>query len=80
MSKHRGKKSEIKESSAPLLANKIDPLAEFRVRYPKLLAKIDAQVATMQTPKAKAAIRAMDNITPEELGQAAVRAARSNPT
>ncbi len=42
----------------------------------RLTAEYDAMLERMQTPKAKAAVEALFNSSPEELGQAAVDAVR----
>jgi antitoxin Phd len=44
-----------------------------------LSERFDKMLATMQTPEAKAAVAAAFDATPEELGAAAVQAARSAP-
>ncbi|BCP15603.1 hypothetical protein MINTMi198_26320 [Mycobacterium intracellulare M.i.198] len=44
-----------------------------------LSARFDELLATMQTPKAKAGVAAAFDATPEELGAAAVKAARTAP-
>ena len=43
-----------------------------------LSERFDALLATMQTPEAKAGVAAAFNATPQELGAAAVKAARAN--
>jgi hypothetical protein len=47
-----------------------------RTGYPELGAAYDELLARMQTPKARKAARAAFNATPQELGRAAVKAAR----
>jgi antitoxin Phd len=44
-----------------------------------LSERFDELLATMQTPKAKAGVAAAFDATPEELGAAAVKAARTAP-
>jgi antitoxin Phd len=44
-----------------------------------LSERFDALLATMQTPQAKAGVAAAFDATPEELGAAAVKAARTAP-
>lgn len=44
-----------------------------------LSARFDTLLATMQTPEAKAGVDAAFDATPEELGAAAVKAARAAP-
>lgn len=53
-----------------LLANQRDPLADMALHF-------DALVARMQTPGHAAAIDALFNATPAELGKAAVQAAKN---
>ena len=82
MSERHGKKSETKELSAPISAgrpvdDKMDIREKLAIRSPKLLAEFDAMFAAMQTPEAKAGILKVARMTPEELGQAAVKAAKS---
>lgn len=57
------------EQYEALLAQRKDPLAE-------LEGEFDALVARMQTPKGRAAGRALFDATPEQLGKAAVAYAR----
>jgi prevent-host-death family protein len=52
-----------------LLANQRDPLADMAQHF-------DALVAKMQTPAHAAAVDALFSATPEELGEAAVRATK----
>jgi prevent-host-death family protein len=52
-----------------LLAQRSDPLAQLRDRF-------DQRFAAMQTPEAKAGVRALFNATPLELGRAAVNGAK----
>lgn len=49
---------------------RVDPLDQ-------LTSMFDAQVAKMKTAKSKKAVRALFTATPDELGQAAVRAAQA---
>ncbi len=74
MSKNRGK-----TSADPTVGgrSKADIREVLAARNPKLLADLDAQFAEMQTPRAKAAAFAAFNATPEEIGQAAVKAAKA---
>ena len=53
-----------------LLANQRDPLADMARHF-------DALVAKMQTPEHATAVDALFNATPEELGDAAVQAAKN---
>lgn len=59
------------EAYAMLLAQRADPLAAFR-------AEFDRRIALMQTPQAKAGVRALFAATPKELGRAAVKGARKH--
>jgi antitoxin Phd len=52
-----------------LRSQQADPLAELRERF-------DRRFAAMQTPRAKAAARALFEATPQELGAAAVKGAK----
>jgi antitoxin Phd len=47
-----------------------------RPKLDSLREEVDALVAKMQTPKARAAVRSLFKATPKQLGQAAVAAAR----
>lgn len=53
------------ETYEALLAQRGDPLVQLRDRF-------DQRFAAMQTPKAKAGVRALFEATPQELGRAAV--------
>ncbi|AFJ35424.1 type II toxin-antitoxin system prevent-host-death family antitoxin [Mycobacterium intracellulare] len=57
------------EALAATAAPALDDLSE----------RFDELLATMQTPKAKAGVAAAFDATPEELGAAAVKAARTAP-
>lgn len=57
------------ETYEALLAQRTNPLAALR-------ADFDRRVAQMQTPKAKAGVRALFSATPQELGRAAVKATK----
>ena len=48
-----------------------------RIKMGGLRAEFDAMLQRMQTPESKAAMRAAFNATPEEMGKAAVAAARN---
>lgn len=52
-----------------LLSERVDPLESLRARF-------DERFARMQTPAAKAGVKALFSAGPEQLGQAALKGAR----